>query len=191
MRKLANLALEYSQKFLSAKRESISPFIFYKIIDLSKKGKEFTLTGINTGSTFNLILDEIVYDVEILHALHPIQACYIGIEYSKNIDKKTPNTTFQEKQKEKIKEKINSTFTSRYGIYDLQHQDRKGNIYFLNKKNNQTEIMSPLEIAFSKELIQHFDASQAFHIGLLAGIQMNKKRTSNFFRKAPILKIVK
>ena len=62
---------------------------------------------------------------------------------------------------------------SRYGSYKICYQDRKGDICFSNQETDEVFVMNPRDIALSEELIQEFDAAQAFYIGVFAGLKLN------------------
>lgn len=143
-------------------------FIFYKIVDSLNEGEEFVIQCINTNGIFNATIMDIIFDIDILHGLHPIQACYIGIEYSKFLKKGMAPFKFQDNQR-----KLKKYSVFRYGTYQLSYQDRKGNICFANYYTGEVFIMDPRDIAFSESLIKEFDAAQAFHIGLFAGVKLN------------------
>lgn len=145
-------------------------FIFYKIVDSLEENK-YVLQCKNTKAIINLKLEEIVFDLDILHRLHPAQSCYIGIEYSKYIKFLSSQVEIQKRNKEKFR--THDIF--RYGNYRLISQDRQGDICFLNVKTNEEFIMDPRDIALSEELINEFDAAQSFYIGLLTGLRLNNK----------------
>ncbi|MGD9152828.1 MAG: hypothetical protein PVG30_04110 [Gammaproteobacteria bacterium] len=168
-----------------------SDYIFYKIVDSFEEDQTYKLQCINTKATFNSKITEIVFDIDILHGLHPVQACYIGIEYSRHIKNISPSAKLQEKQTKKICK----LSVCRYGKYRLRFQDRDGEICFIDNNNNGKEfIMDPRDIALSEELINEFDAAQAFYIGLLAGFCINnitnQKSQNQHFQK-PKLRIIK
>lgn len=145
-----------------------SNHIFYKIVD-AVNDNEFLLQCINTNAIFYARIIDIVFDADILHGLHPVQSCFVGIEYAKYIKKYELNSVFDEVKKPKI----SSCPLSRYGSYDLCYQTRNNELCFVNSITNEKFLMHPENIAFSEDLIAEFDAAQAFHIGLLAGIRMN------------------
>lgn len=170
-------------------KEKNSNYIFYKIID-SFNDNTFTLQCINTNTIFYAKITDIIFDTNLLHGLHPIQACFIGIEYAKHIKKheSSLNTTNISSKK------MNPHSLNRYGCYSLSYQNRNGELYFINKETNEQFIMKPIDIAFSKELIAEFDATQAFYIGLLAGLKIDcaahqNKNYTNI--RPPILYLIK
>lgn len=152
------------KKFLDVK----SSYIFYKIVD-SVENEEYTLQCINTNAIFHANIYDMVFDLDILHGLHPIQACYIGIEYAKYIKRFVPPL--------EIKKIHNNNITkysvSRYGCYHLCYQNRNGDLAFTNIMTDEEFIMDSRDIALSEELIGEFDSAQAFYIGLTAGIKIN------------------
>lgn len=70
---------------LTEGRDKKSGYIFYKIVASTEEGKGYTLQCINTKAVFRMEVDEIVFDQDILHGLHPVQACYVGIEHAQAI----------------------------------------------------------------------------------------------------------
>ena len=164
-------------------------FIIYKIVDsyLEKNKEHYKIQCINTKALFHATLEEIIFDQTILNGLHPIQGCYIGIEYAKT--SKT-QTTFHEKKQNSI---LNTYNICRYGKNTLLYQDRKGLLVFKCKNKDQTHLMDPREIALSKALIEEFDAIQAFYIGVLAGLKLMSPCRKNKTRSQEVhyLKLVK
>lgn len=132
-------------------------YIFYRIVD--SKSEKYFLQTINTKVIIKLNIFEIVNDRDILFALHPIQACYIGIRYSM-----LSNKPFDYDR--------DSIF--RYGKYRLCSTDRKGHLSFECRKTHKKFTMNPCDIARSKEYIEEFDAVQAFLIGVNAGPRIKK-----------------
>lgn len=145
-----------------------SRYIFYKIVD-SIENEEYTLQCINTNAVFRAKFPDIVFDVDILYGLHPIQACYIGIEYARFIKKINRPREITKIQTSNFKKYS----ISRYGNYNLCYQNRTGDLSFINVKTNKEFVMDPRDIALTEELISEFDAAQAFYIGLTAGIKIN------------------
>lgn len=176
----------------NSEKNSKNGFIFYKIVDSAFENEEecYKIQCINTKAIFNAKMEEIVFDTSILYSLHPIQACYIGIEYAQYLNKKNNKETISEKKQKQL---FNHDQTHRYGNYQLCFQDRKGKVCFKHTKTNKEFLMDPRDIALSKELIEDFDASQAFYIGLLAGIKLHnptaKHEASNTAKK-PNLRLI-
>lgn len=175
-------------KFVKNKNNDKSSYILYKIVDTTLNDKHFVLQYINTKVIFHIKISELVFDLDILYGLHPIQACYIGIEYSKHIKNSNPTPL----EKKSLTEKLNKYSVYRYGKYRLVSQNRKGKVHFTNELSNEDFFMEPRDIALSEELIEEFDAAQAFYIGLLAGLKINNP-TSAINKKSskPYLRIVK
>lgn len=146
-----------------------SKYIYYKIVDFDQITNTYKLQCINTRPLFQANLADIVFDLDILHGLHPIQACYIGIEYGKLVN----NTSSKSTQNSSEKHAIVEYSSSRYGNYALCYQNRHGELGFIDHNTQETFLMSPSDIAFSEDLIRDFDAAQAFYIGLLTGLKMD------------------
>lgn len=62
----------------------------------------------------------------------------------------------------------------RYGAYTITYQDRNGMVCFCDQTSNEQLFMDPRDIAASDELIECFDASHTFYIGIFAGIKARK-----------------
>lgn len=179
---LAEILSNFIQR--NSKHKDIkSNHIFYKIVD-STNNNEFALQCINTNALFYAKITDVVFDTDILYGLHPVQSCFIGIEYAKYIKKHTSNSKTHP-------QKINQYSLSRYGHYNLCYQNRNGELCFINNLTNEQFIMDPRDIALSEELINEFDAAQAFYIGLLAGLKINSSAKQNKNPKKPLLYLVK
>lgn len=152
-------------------REQLSKFsnrhtkyIFYRIIDVNQSMKKYTLQCINTCSIFYASLADIVSDKNIIYRLHPIQTCYMGIEYANRL-KEIEAISIPRSHPD-----IKNFFR---GTYHLCYQDRKRNVCFVNRQTKEEFIMDPRDIVLSEALIGEFDTVQTFHIGLLAGLKMH------------------
>lgn len=170
-------------------KDKKSNHIFYKIVGSINDG-EFTLQCVNTSAIFYAKITDIVFDTDILDGLHPIQSCFIGIEYAKHIKKYEPYS----KAIKANNQKMNQYSLNRYGCYSLCYQNRNGELCFINNITNEKFIMDARDIALSEELITEFDATQTFYIGLLAGFKINnptKKNKDNSDIKRQNLYLVK
>jgi hypothetical protein len=167
---LANILENIAQKKSTCVIGNRSNFIFYKIVDFDPSEDIYKLQCINTRPTFDAKISDIVFDLDILFGLHPIQACFIGIEYGKSLQQFNSSNPIKDKV-----HKISFTqySTSRYGNYQLDYQTRKGELGFTHQITKEKYLMDPRDIALSEDLIRDFDASQAFYIGLLAGRKMD------------------
>jgi hypothetical protein len=145
------------------KSDIASGYIFYKIVNLIDK--KYLLQCINTKATFLAGINDIVADEDILYGLHPIQACYIGIEYA----------TSKSNQSLSIVTNKNAYENSscRYGTLSLRYQNRKKNLGFIELHTRKEFVMDPRDIALTEQLISAFDSIQAFYIGISAGLKMN------------------
>lgn len=174
-------------KLLSKKKEKKSDFIFYKIVDSSPEKDLYKIQCVNSSVIFSANIIDIVADIDILYSLHPIQACFIGIEYSLFL-KKNPNASLN------IKQKANQYKIGRYGTFEVIYE-RRGQIGFINQITKEDFLMDPFDIALSKRLIQEFDAQYAFYIGFLAGSKIDNIKNNLYdnqkFYKYKHLHIVK
>jgi hypothetical protein len=151
-------------------KDKRASYIFYKIVDFINDKKEYTFQCINTHAIFHAKIIDIVFDIDLLYALHPIQACFVGIEYAKHFKE---INSLPELQQDVQKQKLNKYSTHRYGKYSLCYQERKGDVCFTETRTGKKFFMDPRDIALSEELIREFDAAQAFYIGLFAGLKLN------------------
>src|SRR5262249_14490375 len=118
MRLLAELFSNFNFK---NQENNKSAYIFYKIVDFLEETKEFALQCINTKAIFYEKILDIVLDTDILYSLHPIQACFVGIEYA-IFQKNNPQTILKNAQLKKL----NKPCINRYGKYSLKYQERGG-----------------------------------------------------------------
>lgn len=144
-------------------------YVFYKIVDQVSRSK-FLLQCINTEAVFRCGISEIVFDAGIIYRLHPIQACYIGIQYA-GITKYESDNAESDK---KLIESFTGNLMNRYGSCSIEYIDRKGDICFKDEGRGERFIMDPRDIALSEQLIKEFDASQAFYIGFWAAQKMSR-----------------
>lgn len=162
--------------------------IFYDIVAYDHKEKRCTLKCINTVNQFVLTIQQIVFDEDILYFLHPVHACFIGIEFARFAKSGYLNAQNHDMSQYR-KDPIN-----RYGLYEVLYKDRKGNICFSRLNHDKQFVMDPRDIVLSNDLIQEFDASQAFYIGLEAGFKIDTQHgvdeSQKEFKK-PNLTIVK
>lgn len=157
-------------------------FIFYRIVG-TFSSEEYILQCINTNALFRSKTIDMVFDPDILHGLHPIQACYIGLRYSSQINQ--PNT------KTIGKNFKNEYLLSRYGKYRLVYENRSGELSFTDSETNTALLKDPRDIALSEELISEFDAAQAFYIGLTAGIKIDRPGNNPIIKHFSHLTIIK
>jgi hypothetical protein len=176
---LAELFSGWIGKNLNNDASKSASHVFYRIVDSPKSGK-YVLQCINTSAVFYAEINEIVFDSDILHRLHPLQACYIGLEYGDLLSK---STSIPLKQ---LGCDADENENSSHGTIHLCYQDRKGNLHFVNKKTNENFKMDPCDIALSEKLLIEFDAAQAFYIGLLASLKMNNLMKKKESYKKPI-----
>ena len=57
--------------------------IFYKIVEAETCRKSYVLQRINTNIIFRASITDLVLDNKTLSSFHPVQACYLGMEYSR------------------------------------------------------------------------------------------------------------
>lgn len=175
------------------KKGEQNKYILYKIVDsyLLESQEYYKVQCINTKAIMHVNLEEIVFDVDILYGLHPVQGCFIGIEYAKFIK----STTSSVRNQESPQNMLRKYSTCRYGNNTLLYQDRNGLLGFECSLSGKEFLMDPRDIALSRELIEKFDVTQAFCIGVLAGLKLSnpaaKSRDFNANKKINYLRRVK
>lgn len=156
-------------KVFQKKKVNKNIYIIYKIVDsyFINQIEYYKIQCINTKAIVQLTLEEIVCDFTFLHGLHPIQGCFVGIEYSKAFQRigRSPHYSI------KLQCILNKNCPNRYGNNNLEYQDRSGRLGFRHGSTSENFLMDPRDIALSQELIEEFDAVQAFYIGFLAGLK--------------------
>lgn len=184
---MARIMNSLSKKISNETPSDKAKFIFYKIVKYSEETNKFLLQCINTSAFFFAGIHEIILDETILSGLHPVQSCYIGIEYARYF--------YQSGEIQKDSHyPLYKLHSSRYGKYTLYYQSRNKKLCFIDLLNMKEITMEPCEIAFNEILIQEFDALQSFYIGLLAGIQMNetaRPKNRNSIHKFTYLHVIK
>lgn len=151
-------------KFLKRSKPTRASFIFYKIVDTIKEN--YIIQCINTKATISASISDIVNDCQFLYALHPAQACYIGIKYAEKSNRLKLSINH-------LKFNARMQDISRYGKYALYSQERKKKFTFIDKENQTKFTMNAQDIASSDDIINEFDSIQAFYIGLMAGTAIN------------------
>jgi hypothetical protein len=151
------------------KYRNVTKNIYYKIIDKNNRG-EYLLQLVNSKSVFCSSIDEIVFDIDILHGLHSLQSCFIGIEYAIHMksNKIAPSRYCKD---------VNLTvchFPSDLFLLKIKHQYRNGDICYINVKTNEEFTKPSKEIAFSDHIIEKFHPGEAFHIGMCTGLKLHE-----------------
>lgn len=158
--------LSLKRKFNFSVEDDISKYVFYKIVDTDCECG-YILQCINTKSHFNVSISDLVFDLDLLYRLHPVQACYIGLQYAFYIKKHEQTSKITTYKK-------NNSSVFEYGVLKIQYQIRNGDICYINTTTLDEFIMSPREIAYEENLIDKFHAEHAFYIGFQAGLEINK-----------------
>jgi hypothetical protein len=156
-------------------------------IDINKKQVIIRSHGAHT--FIKLSLAEALGDPSLIANLHPKQACmlgyYFGISYAKR----------KASAKESILKQNTQGFLLQFkkGRYKIISLDRKGDVTYINTKNNDIYNENPMLLVAKDEIIKHFDPSQACYLGILAGINQQKQQQNiNTAKKPkPFLRVIK
>ncbi len=152
--------------------------IIYKIIN-EGKNRDYILQCVNSKSVFEASILEIIFDTDILHGLHPLQSCFIGIEYAfyiKSLDE------IEEKNKEEVY-MLNTHVINSFSKLKLKYLNRNGSICYVDTTTNEEEIADPKEIVFIDSIIKEFHPGESFYIGFCAGKKMSIKKNVVYLHK--------
>ena len=145
-------------------RKKNSVFCDFKLIGYKNNILKFQV--INKRATFSVPINSILKEFNYIYWISPKEAAYIGNKLSKI------NPNLKRTLSAKNNQNIHSLFLNRYGKYAISGFERFGGISFIYNKSKKNELtLDPREIAFS-ELINEFDSSEAFYIGLQAGYKI-------------------
>ena len=153
--------------------------VIYKIID-GGMGVDYSLQCVNYKTVFEANILEIIFDTDILHGLHPLQSCFIGIEYAFYI--KTANK-IQKNSGRSIDILNNHQITSSSKL-KLNYINRKGFICYTDTTSNEMEIVDPKDIVFVDSIIKEFHPGESFYIGFCAGKKISIENNIFFLHKA-------
>lgn len=164
---------------ISARKDEDKKFnyIHYKIIDYDEQKSKYRLQCINTSATFQASLFEILDDDSIIKGLHPVQACYVGLQYA-------DSNRIYPLQKSSL-----SMDQKRYGRFCIKSQDRNNNICIYDEIKEIEFTMDPRDIALSEPILIGLDAIHSFFIGIFAGLK--KDRAPKYLINKPSLYVIK
>lgn len=164
----------------------MSKYIYYKIVDNYYKERDFfcKIQCINTHAVFDIKMIDIVFDADILEGLHPIQSCYIGIEYAQHESNNIEGAY-------KHSNNMMACMVNRYGKYKIHMMNRGGKITVLENENKIEYLMDPRDIVLTKDLIKEFDSTQAFYIGMWAGAKIKSSLSIKSHITYPALRLVR
>lgn len=157
------------------------PLCRLEAIDLVKKIAIINCRYIST--SIKISLAEIIYDQILISNLLSKQAAWIGyycgINYRQSIN--------NDRKKHNV---IIPLMDENYE-YMIVAIDRKGNLTYFDKTNNLNCVTTPLLILKTKDLLNKFSPIQAYYIGMLSGLSMDKNTIINKKTNKPNLSIVK
>ena|SRR3990167_7437038 len=164
-------------------------FILYKIVDSysTEFEEHYRVQCINTKVILELTVEDLVFDLDILYGLHPVQACFIGIEYAKL----WKTRMLDPENHGKPLNPMGRYAGYRYGSLNLLYQNRNGLLGFVCLNSGEEFLMDPRDIALSRELIEEFDVAHAFCIGVMAGNKMINPVVQSRHVVRPSLRLVK
>lgn len=134
-----------------------------------------------SSSVIKINLEEMIYDEILISNLPSVQAAWIGYYYGMYYN------DFKSFQTEKIC--MYESFSDANCECSIIMLDRKGNIIYFDKTQNINYVSTPLMILKSRDLINKFKPMQAFYIGILSGVSINKNKAQSYADK-PKLRVV-
>lgn len=114
---------------------------------------------------------DVIYEHHIISGLSSRDACTLGVYYGYNMKKMGSEHR-----------SINYPLLciNNEGRYRLTHEDRDGNIGYIDTKTNENFLNSSIYLANNANIIDQFDPTQACYIGILAGYRSYRlEETSN------------
>jgi hypothetical protein len=171
---LLKKTLSKAMSCIGIKRKQNKDKVIYKIID-KDKNDTYMLQCINSKSVFEANILEIIFDTDILHGLHPLQSCFIGIEYALYVRAVYKNTI---KMDVFYIDKITSS-----SKFKLKYINRKGLICYVATTTNEEEIIDPKEAVFIDSIIKEFHPGESFYIGFCAGKKMKFENNIIYIHK--------
>lgn len=133
--------------------------IFFKIIHIDQNYIELHVKGKTTSIKEKKVVD-VIYEHHIISGLSSRDASMVGVYYGYNLKKIGSKNR-----------SINYPLLciNNEGRYRLTHEDRDGNIGYMDTKTNEIFLKSPIYLANNVTIIDQFDPTQACYIGILAG----------------------
>ena len=163
------------------------PLCHIEEIDMTKKIIIVYSRGVAAPIKFTF--DEIIQDVAVISNLSSQQASwvgyYYGICYQRELDAQKNN---------KIKNKIEFSLSNSEKKYKIMHQNRSGNLTYLDTDHNKIYTKSIINILAIPSLIMEFDPIEACYIGILGGIfifKSSSEKIINFLPSKVSLKLIK
>ena len=115
------------QKILRYFLQDNENHIFYRIVDNDQNEWRYKIQCMRTRNILTLSLLDTISDRDIIYGLHPIQACFIGIELSLYLKLNPGNPSM------KNVVQIRNYSISRYGRYRIYSENRDGTVSFIDK----------------------------------------------------------
>ena len=182
-------------------REKIKK-IFLKINPIKTNGNVCRLLEINQEKqevkfqikmkmpTLKCTIEEAVNNLNLINHISAIEACYLGGHYAE-----TQNSAKSNNSKRRT---TPVSFSIKKGTERCRilYENRDGFVGYYDKKLNEEFTEHPINIVKNENLIAHFNSSQAFYIGFLAGLKYQKeknrpdKKEKRITNKKPYLRLV-
>ena len=164
--------------------------IYYRISSIDFDTQTAILHVIHKNIFIKQTFSQLISNTEIIEGLSCQQACWIGVYYGKAL-----RAALNGKNNLRDIKKPTYLLKHKYGRYKIISEYRDGTIVCIHVKTRKELNVNPLAIAEDDIFIKHFDANQACYIGILAGIEMEKKQHATLAetdqRTIPYLRLVK
>lgn len=165
----------------------------YRIVEVNTDSQEMTFCAIGKSVLLKRKFSDAVGDNNLISGLLPMDACWLGGYYGKSLkDNIAGRNKF--KKSTHISHLLDNPL-SQYRIFSIK---RNGDIVYCDK-NSKVELSGlPLILARDESIISRFHPTQACYIGVLAGLNFEKKLQSTnkdslefVCKKPPSLRLVK
>lgn len=158
----------------------------YRIQDINDKNHKVTVRCSGSRAIIVTHLMAIVGQAKIISGLSPEQACFLGGFYGRALSKNLGGIEAFKKAR-----KLQMLLQNNCGRYKIIYQNRDGEVGYFDQKKQIEYLEHPLDIVNQTSLIMGFDPSQACYLGILAGIELEKKLAKDIARKRQRLYLVK
>ena len=164
--------------YIGTKKNQQKDNVIYKIIDEGQEDS-YMLQCINSKTVFEANILEIVFDTDILHGLHPLQSCFVGIEYALYVKL----TGKIQKNNALHMDMLGVDKITSFSRFKLKYINRKGFICYTDTTTNEEEIIDPKEAVFIDYIIKGFHPGESFYIGYCAGKKMKFENNVVYLHK--------
>lgn len=156
--------------------------IKYRIVELDIKKQRVIFNVKRRSLILKYNFSEVINEMWIIEALAIEEAALLGYFYGRCYRLSQAN-------KQSISKPNTSSLLlkNNTGIYKILYHQRDGNIAYTDCHTQESFLANPYSIIRNPHVLNKFDPTQAFYIGILAGFNLERTKMHNI---KPCLKIV-